>query len=253
MLPPLYPNGPLRAAVQGLLDGFLQLLYPSTCWVCSKLTSSRTPLVCEDCTRSLTHDPHPTCPRCSSSVGPFVVLDQGCRACRDESFAFDRAMRLGPYEGALRDAVLRMKNAAGEEFAEVVGTLWAKHMIARLLPGEIDVVIPVPLHWWRRWRRGFNQSEVLARCIARELHVACIPHALRWLRLTGEQKGLSPTARRANVHNAFHYAANAAVTGKKVLLVDDVMTTGATAHQAARALRQGGPASIVLAVLAHGR
>jgi ComF family protein len=146
-----------------------------------------------------------------------------------------------------------MKNAAGEEFAEVVGTLWAKQMVARLRPGEIDVVIPVPLHWWRRWRRGFNQSEVLAHCIARELRVPCVAHALRWLRLTGEQKGLSPTARRANVHNAFHCAANAAVAGKKILLVDDVMTTGATAHQAARALRQGRPAAIVLAVLAHGR
>jgi ComF family protein len=146
-----------------------------------------------------------------------------------------------------------MKNAAGEEFAEVVGTLWAKHAVARLRPGEIDVVIPVPLHWWRRWRRGFNQSEVLARCLASELRVPCSPNVLRWLRLTGEQKGLSPTARRDNVHNALRCSAGALLAGKRVLLVDDVMTTGATAHEAARALRTCRPASIVLAVLAHGR
>lgn len=253
-MPPIVSQaGWLRGVLRSLLDGFLQLLYPSTCWVCSKLTTSRVPLVCDDCARSLTHDPHPTCPRCSSTVGPFVVLDKGCPVCRDESFAFDRALRMGPYEGALRNAVLRMKNAAGEEFAEVVGTLWAKHIVARLGPGEIDVVIPVPLHWWRRWRRGFNQSEVLARCLARELRVPCCPGALRWVRLTGEQKGLSPTARRDNVHNALRSATGVALAGKTILLVDDVMTTGATAHEAARALRACRATAIVLAVLAHGR
>jgi ComF family protein len=245
--------GWLRAALRGLLDGLLQLLYPCTCWMCGTLTTSRVPLICDDCARSLTHDPHPTCPRCSSSVGPFIVLDKGCPACRDASYAFDRALRMGPYEGALRDAVLRMKNAAGEEFAEVIGALWAKHIISRLPPGAIDVVIPVPLHWWRRWQRGFNQSEVLAHCLASELRVPCCPGALRWVRLTGEQKGRSPTARRVNVHNAVRSSAGAALAGKTILLVDDVMTTGATAHEAARALRAGGPAAIVLAVLAHGR
>ena len=81
----------------------------------------------------------------------------------------------------------------------------------------------------------------------------CCHAALRWVRLTGEQKGLSPTARRDNVHNAVRSAAGVALAGKTILLVDDVMTTGATAHEAARALRACRPAAIVLAVLAHGR
>ncbi len=253
MPPAPFQTGSFRAVLRTVLDGILQLFYPGACWVCSKTAPPRTPLVCDECARSLTHDPHPTCPRCSSSVGPFIVLDQGCPACRNESFAFDRALRMGPYEGALRDAVLRMKNAGGEEFAEVLGTLWARQLVARLAPPAIDVVIPVPLHWRRRWRRGFNQSEVLARCIAGELRVACSPGLLRWTRLTGEQKGLSPTARRENVHNALHAASGISLAGKSVLLVDDVMTTGATAHEAARALRSCRPATIVLAVLAHGR
>jgi len=244
---------PLRTAARGLFQGMLQLLYPSTCWICGRPAPARDPLVCAECVQALTHDPHDTCPHCSSTVGPFIVLDKGCLACRNASFAFDRALRLGPYEALLREVVLRMKNVTGEELSDVVGALWAKPIAARLGSGEIDVVVPVPLHWWRRWRRGFNQSEVLARAVARELGVPCRPDWLRCVRRTGEQKRLPPTARRDNVHNAFQATASAALADKTVLLVDDVMTTGATAHEAARALRHCGPARIVVAVLAHGR
>jgi ComF family protein len=238
---------------RSLLQGLLQLLYPSTCWVCGSLMPVRVPLVCDACAHALTHDPHPTCPRCSSTVGPFVVLDKGCPACRNESFAFDRALRLGPYEGQLRDVVLRMKNVTGEAVTEVIGTLWARRLAARFAPGEIDAVVPVPLHWWRRWRRGFNQSEVLARCVAKELDVLCRPDWLRCVRATGQQKRLSPTARQDNVRNAFRATPHAELVDRTILLVDDVMTTGATAHEAARALRACRPAQIVIAVLAHGR
>jgi ComF family protein len=251
MQPTRCQPGALRTAARGLFQGILQLLYPSTCWICGRLAPSRDPLVCAECVHALTHDPHNTCPRCSSTVGPFIVLDKGCPDCRDASFAFDQAMRMGPYEGTLREIVLRMKN--GEELSGVVAALWSKPLAARLRNGEIEVVVPVPLHWRRRWRRGFNQSEILARGIAHELSVPCRPDYLRRMRCTGEQKGLSRTARRENVLNAFQAAAGANLTGRTVLLVDDVMTTGATAHEAARALRRCGAARIVLAVLAHDR
>jgi ComF family protein len=253
MQPTRRQPGALRTAARDLFQGILQLLYPSTCWICGRLAPARDPLVCAECVQTLTHDPHDTCPRCSSTVGPFIVLDKGCPDCRSASFAFDGALRMGPYEGLLRDVVLRMKNVSGEELSDVVSALWAKPIAARLGRGAIDVVVPVPLHWWRRWRRGFNQSEVLARAVARELGVPCRPDWLRCVRRTGEQKRLPPTARRENVRNAFLAAVGAELADRTVLLVDDVMTTGATAHEAARALRRCQPARIVLAVLAHGR
>src|SRR5579871_4579459 len=119
--------GSLCGAARLLIDGLVQLVYPSICWVCGAAMPARAPLVCERCTRALTLDTHVTCPRCSSTVGPFSAVDRGCPACRDESFAFDQAIRMGPYEGLLREVVLRMKHAAGEELAEAVGTLWARH------------------------------------------------------------------------------------------------------------------------------
>jgi ComF family protein len=241
-------------ALKQLLNGLLQLVYPNTCWVCSTLMPPEAELVCASCTQQLFHDPHPTCPRCSSSVGPHTSTDDGCPTCRAHSFGFQQALRLGPYDGALREVILRLKSRTGEELAEVMGTLWARRAASRLLPLGIDVVIPIPLHWTRRWWRGFNQSEVLARALAAELRLRCEPSWLRRARRTPQQTAQeSPTARRENVHNAFTARPSAVVRDKTILLIDDVLTTGATASEAARALRHLEPRRIIVAVLGHGQ
>jgi ComF family protein len=116
------------------------------------------------------------------------------------------------------------------------------------------VVVPVPLHWWRHWRRGYNQAETLARAVAAGLGLPCWPRCLRRIRNTPQQTlQSSPTSRQANVHGAFAPRPGYRMAGKRVLLVDDVLTTGATASEAARALRRGGAGSVAVAVLAHGR
>src|SRR6516164_7159060 len=171
----------LYSAGRALMHGVLQLIYPGTCWVCGDPHALFGLLLCDRCMADITKDPYPTCPRCSSTVGPFVNLDKGCPACRNESFAFERALRMGPYDGLLREVVLRMKSPDGEGLAEVIGEAWACTVAVRLRSEKIDVVIPVPLHWWRRWQRGFNQSEVVARGLSRALGAPCRPD---WLRCT---------------------------------------------------------------------
>jgi ComF family protein len=171
--------------------------------------------------------------------------------CRKTSFAFDRAVRLGPYDGLLRTLILKMKQPDGEPVAEAVGTAWADARADSLARLGAAVVVPVPLHWWRRWRRGFNQSECLARAVASRLHLRC----RRWLRRTRAtpmQTALAPSGRRDNVRGAFRATRAADVRGKTVLLIDDVLTTGSTAHEAARALRAAGASRVVVAVLGHG-
>jgi ComF family protein len=249
---PARPGQPGSAAPT-LLQGLIELIYPNACWVCGGLSAPRTPLVCGPCVDALTHDPHPTCPRCSNTVGPYVVLDRGCSACRDQPFAFDRSFRMGPYEGLLREVILRMKQGAGEELGEVIGAVWADHIGAQLRAQAVDVVLPVPLHWTRRLTRGFNQSEVLADGIARHLGVPCWPRWIRRIRRTGDQKLLSASARRENVRGAFRAMAGTLLAGKTVLIVDDVMTTGATVGEVARALRLCGVSRVLVTVLAHGR
>jgi ComF family protein len=211
-------------------------------------------VVCAICLPKLTIDPFSTCPRCSSTVGPHLDLADGCPECKLESFAFDGAFRMAPYEGLLRETVLRIKAWTGADLAEALSALWARRMAERLTPLQPDVVVPVPLHWIRRWQRGFNQSEVMAQHLAKQLTLPYRPRALRRIRATGRQTAqTSPTARRDNVKHAFQTHTGFDIAGKTVLLVDDVLTTGATANEAARALRVHKPKAIYVVVLAHGR
>jgi len=243
----------LWQAARTLGDGLLQLVYPNICWICQQRQSDLRDGICQICELLLTNEPHATCPRCSSTVGPYVNLDAGCANCKDQSFAFDQAIRLGPYEGSLRTVILRMKQAGGVDLAAVIGHLWARHVGAKLRQLHPTTLVPVPLHWTRRWRRGFNQSEILAGALGRELGVPCRPSWLGRIRRTPPQIRQTSAQRRGNVHNAFATPGNLALTGQIVVLVDDVLTTGATAHEAARALRRANPERIIVAVLAHGR
>ena len=113
--------------------------------------------------------------------------------------------------------------------------------------------MPVPLHWWRRWSRGFNQSELLAQAVARRLEIPCRPRWLRRIRHTPYQVGQTAAGRRDNVKNAFAARSRPELKGQAVLLIDDVLTTGSTASEAAKALKKAGAAKVWVAVLAHGK
>jgi ComF family protein len=162
-------------------------------------------------------------------------------------------MRLGPYEGLLREVILRLKHSAGEGLAESVGRLWAIHSQSRFRELRPDFIVPVPLHWWRRWQRGYNQSETLARAVAAALRIPFRKSWLRRIRNTPRQVDQTATDRRTNVRGAFRSRLRPEARGKTILLVDDVLTTGTTASEAARALRAAGAARIVVAVLAHSQ
>jgi ComF family protein len=188
-------------------------------------------------------------------MGPFALVEGGCSACRDQSFHFECLVRLGPYAGRLRDAILLLKNASGEGLADLLGELWACHLETRLRDLKAEVIVPVPLHWRRRLKRGYNQSEVLARALADRLRLPCRPRWLRRVRNTPPQvEQPSQAARRENVQNAFAAPGRAELSGKTILLVDDILTSGSTANEAARCLRAAGAARILVAVLAraHG-
>jgi ComF family protein len=236
-----------------LVRGFRQLVYPPVCARCAILIDDSQTDFCPDCTRALTEDPGFTCPRCAGTVGQHTDTSTGCPQCRDERFHFDSAHRLGPYDGVLRDAILAIKRPHGETLGECVGRLWARHHADHFRALGISVVIPVPLHWWRRLRRGHNQSEHLSAAVARILGVEHRPGWLLRVRPTPKQVNQSPTKRRTNVRGAFRAARGAHLTGRVVLLVDDVLTTGSTASEAARALREAGAKSVHVAVLAHAQ
>ena len=244
----------MRHTVARVLHNSLNLLYPNSCLICDSRQGESDNFrhgVCDNCYRSVTTDPFPACPWCAQTVGPYTDTSAGCMECRASALGFERAVRLGPYANRLRDAVLRTKTLGGEGLADLLGRIFAESR-GELLRGEgIDLVTAVPLHWWRRWTRGYNQSEAAARELARGVGVAFAPRLLRRVRWTPQQVQPTREARRENVKGAFRTRTSARIEGRTVLVVDDVMTTGSTLGEVARVLKTGGAGRVVVAVLAR--
>jgi ComF family protein len=241
----------ITTALRPLAQGFLQLLYPRVCWACNQALPADDKGFCEVCRKALIGDPRPCCPRCAGPVGPHVNLADGCTHCRNVPFSFERVVCLSPYDGLLKTLILRLKRQSGEGLAEVLAEFWAAQTSTSLRSCGADLVIPVPLHWWSRLARGYNQSATLAWGLASHLRLPYRTHLLRRIRHTESQRQLSPTARKVNVHRAFAARKYPALKGKTILLVDDVLTTGNTASEASRALLVAGAARVVVAVLAR--
>ena len=144
-----------------------------------------------------------------------------------------------------------MKSQAGESLATAMGALFAKRLESAFANAKPDGIVAIPLHWRRRTSRGYNQSEAVARAVARELHVEFLPGRLVRLSHTKQQVGLTAAERRANVHGAFAARKVGIFQGKRVLLMDDVMTTNSTANEAAGVLRKAGATEVIVCVLAH--
>jgi ComF family protein len=242
---------PLIGSGRGLTRGLFHLLLPEACHLCTAPLPAEASCFCTTCRPQLLADPSEVCPRCAGTIGPFAIAEGRCRHCRSENYAFEQVIRLGPYDGLLRDAVLRLKRHQAEGLAEVLGELLGERAVQRLASAGIEAIVPVPLHAWRRLLRGYNQSASLARGLATRLRVPILSRALRRTRNTPSQVRQTPAARRENVRGAFQALMGVELAGRPVLLVDDVMTTGATAHEASRALRAAGVGKIHVAVLAR--
>lgn len=178
----------------------------------------------------------------------------GCRACEGRRLGFDAALAIGPYEGDLRELCLRIKHQADAWLAARLATLWAEARGDRLPiePGEDLLVVPVPLHWTRHHGRGYNQAEALASGLARALDQPC-RGALARVRRTPKLAGLSKTDRGRLMKGAFRvgWRSRRRVAGRTILLVDDILTTGATCGAAARALKRAGARRVIVAVVAR--
>jgi ComF family protein len=174
-----------------------------------------------------------------------------CGRCRRGLSAFAQGASLGPYEGSLRVLLHELKYRGRRRVAaRLAEALLAEPAVRTVLEGA-DGLVPVPLHPQRRRDRGFNQAELIGTAIARQIGVDLVGTALVRRKDTTPQTGLSAAARRGNVRGAFAVRRRPQVAGRCLVLVDDVLTTGATAEACARALREAGATEVRLLSVAR--
>lgn len=174
-----------------------------------------------------------------------------CFQCRDRKLLFCAARAIGPYEGALRQAVLKAKHVAYEPLAKALGLVLAARIQESPFAEPPDAVAAVPMHWLKRVWRNTNPEETICRAVAIELGLENLSGALVCRRYLQRQSSLNPADRRKNVRGAFCAARFVKIAGKRILLIDDVMTTGATAHECSRALLEAGASRVCVATIAR--
>lgn len=239
-------HGSFRRLARTVLDAVL----PPRCLSCGTVVAGDGAL-CPPCWGQLAFIGAPHCACCGLPFAFEVEPDAMCGDCVRQEPVFGRARAALHYDDASRPLVLAFKHGDGTHAAPALGRWMAQ--AAGDLARDADLIVPVPLHRWRLFRRRYNQSALLAQTLARLVDRPVSAGILMRKRKTPSQGGLSRSGRIANVRGAFAIAGRQAegLSGRRVLLVDDVMTTGATLSECARILRRGGAADVDVVTLAR--
>jgi ComF family protein len=240
---------------QGWANALSCLLFPSPCRVCGGPLRSHCSLLCGDCWDRIRLIGPPLCFRCGipfpAAESQAFVSQFLCGACRLKEPSFFQARSTGYYDGVLREAVHIFKYGKREELGRHLGRLMAEHFPEEWDPSGIDVLLPVPLHLWRRRERGFNQSRILARVLARSLGSELGGRQLVRCRSTLPQSDLPLGKKFENIEGAFEVRRDREIEGKTILLVDDIFTSGATAEEASKTLLKAGANKVLVYTLAR--
>lgn len=230
------------------------LVFPPACTFCGEPSPPRDDgsLLCETCVRRLAHTAKNLCPRCGMPAPAAAQVDGKCADCRDKKFGFSAVRSLGLYESDVRQAVLRMKHHEQEHLAMALGRRLVRLLEEHPFPERPELIVPIPMHWWTRLIRGTSAAETLARSLAASLALPVAGDLLRCRRLLRKQSLLLASERVENVRNAYAASQSYDISGARILLVDDVITTGATCDSAARVLVKTGAAAVYAVAVARG-
>lgn len=227
----------------------IAFFFPMNCPACGGAPFDGTPnMLCADCLRKMPFVSGEECPGCGAELHGVLAVCPDC--LRAPKRPWKRAFTLCRMDGLARDLILGVKFRKTPEFARAVGSLLGRKIARLLPPGAADCVAPVPLHWTRQLMRGYNQAELLAEGVARETGLPLI-RPLRRRRRTRQQTKLNREERLANLKDAFCVKNSHKCENRAILIVDDVMTTGATLAFAASALLDAGARAVYAASAAR--
>ena len=238
----------LKSSLRSVLD----FVFPPQCALCGAVdfaSAAEHGTYCPQCVELICPAPVNRCKCCAAEIGPYSLSDDGCTHCRNRTLRFDSVVCLGMYESQLRKAILSAKWSFSAVKIKSLGRLLAVHQRAQLEALKIDRVIPIPQHWRQRVVRHFNPAWIIAAEVATLLNVPCDAHLLYKERRTRPQKRVAVSQRFENQEEAFGLKDPHVIQGERLLLIDDVLTTGATCSSAARLLKKAGAKACHVAVL----
>jgi len=243
--------GKARQAARGLWAA----VWPERCPLCRALLEpGAPPSLCRSCMALIKPLAAPLCALCGRELSlASLPPGQVCGYCNLGPPAYDAARSFAVYDGLLAQAIRAFKFHSDRSLLPALQELMLKADEAWLHAHDVDAVIPVPLHQARLRARGFNQAADLARPVARHRAVPLLGGALVRVRDTEPQYGLSIDQRRGNVKGAFSVDRPGRIQGKSIMLVDDIMTTGITLNESAKALKKAGAQKVVVLTLARTR
>ena len=245
----------LRSWLTATSDALVSVIFPADCRICAELlVDSRRVPICPKCLASFKRIPATICELCGCPLSGFQLKEgqpRLCPACQNKTYGFDCARSFAIYQGPLVRAILLLK-------FEQIGPLgtWFAERLAEVVASEhdkfaADIVVPVPLHRQRERERGYNQAALISKPLAKHLR---LPHKRLLLMRTKarpDKRILSLEERWESVRGAFAMRPGSQVDSLRVLLIDDVLTTGATLDACARALREAGAKSVVALTVAR--
>jgi len=239
----------IRQTTADFFKNLQQLFWQNYCRLCNNTIAEDEKYFCSDCWQRLGScvvDSY--CFRCGKELSDFAKLPNGCPGCFEQNFHFESISCVGIYREPLRSLIIKFKLADKTGLLKPLANL-AQGAIERTnFSGQIDFVVPVPLHWRKRFKRGFNQAALIAREL--RLPDAKLNTDLVRIRYTEEQSSLSAHARMKNIKGAFAVRKNHNLVGKNICLVDDIKTTGATLNESAKVLKEAGADKVFAFVLA---
>ena len=223
-------------------------LWPGRCLICRESVLPDDEGLCRSCWGDLAGAVSADyCRRCGRDVSVFGIVDGKCGHCQEIELEYDGVVRVGSYESTLRAMILSLKFSEKTEWVAPLATMLRQAVATSQLSEQIDMLVPVPLHWRRRIKRGFNQSHLLAKKLKLPQPVST---DLVRVRHTKQQWDLNSAQRRKNVKGAFAVRKGHSFAGKTVALIDDITTSGATLTECAKTLKQAGAIKVISAVLA---
>ncbi len=241
--------------LQGLFKGLKDLIYPNSCLICKNIIPAveKRQLICSGCWERIEKNPPPFCSGCGRHLDEQAIKNNACPGCAKSAanFYFDRAFSPCAYTGSIKKLIHEFKYSGRDYLGKYLAEPLCGFIRDYQLPIEyLDYIIPVPLHPSRKREREFNQAQLLGEEIGREFGIKVSSDALVRVKATKTQTELAFQERWQNLEGSFSVIKPDLIKGSNLLLIDDVLTTGATASQAAKCLKDSGAKKVILLTLA---